>query len=293
MEARTLDDASSYRRMARRSLGDVAMASIDSVPQRVRTLLGEVDGSAEDCLQFQIIHAGRLEFRQGTRRVVVPQGAAVLHDASRPFGFEYPTRFVTSIVQVPKRVLGLGDRRVAALAAEPIDLRTPAGSLLSLLARQVGRVSNAVDQVTTMGYANALVDAITMVTDGAVLAPSLAEVQAIAVLHAVEAHVRDHLSDPELRPATVATALRVSVRQIHAAFAGTKETLGQHVLRVRCEHARELLVTEPLLSVAEVAAHSGFGSVDNFIRRFRDRYGLPPAQWRRRVGVPGPTDDRR
>ncbi|WKK72510.1 helix-turn-helix transcriptional regulator [Rathayibacter oskolensis] len=291
MEARTLHDASPYRRMARRSFGDVAMASVDSVPQRVDALLDEVPGSAEDCLQFQIVHAGRLEVRHGARRVVVPEGTAMLYDASRPFGFVYPTRFVTSIVQVPARVLGLSGRRIEALSAGPISLATPAGSLLSLLARRTGRVSAAVDDVVADGFASALVDTITMVTDGAGLAPTLAEVQSVAVLHAARSHVQEHLADPDLQPAAVARALRVSVRRLHAAFADSGETFGQCVVRVRCEHGRRLLLELPTAPITMIAARSGFHSVDHFIRRFRELHGSPPAQWRRRASTGGPAGD--
>lgn len=289
MVARTLDDVSCYRRMARRSFGDVAMASIDSVPQRVDALLGEVPGSAEDCVQLQIVHAGRLELRHGGRQVVVPETTAVLYDASRQFGFVYPTRFVTSIVQVPKRVLGLSERRLASLAGGPIGLSTPAGTLLSLLARQTGRFSTAVDGAAAQGLASALVDAVVMVTDGAALAPSLAEMHSAAVLQAARRRIEDHPADPGLQPASVARAVGVSVRQLHAAFERSGETYSQCVIRIRCERAGSLLVEEPPLPVAEVAARSGFRSVDHFIRRFRDRYGLTPHQWRRRAGVGEPA----
>lgn len=92
--------------------------------------------------------------------------------------------------------------------------------------------------------------------------------------------IRDNLSQP-LRLEDVAACLNVSVRHLSRMF---KEEAGHSfvdfVTRERMREAEKLLKTT-IHSVKEIADLTGFQSVHYFTRVFSDRYGLPPAAFRR------------
>ncbi len=63
-----------------------------------------------------------------------------------------------------------------------------------------------------------------------------------------------------------------------------KEQVGyspkQYIRLLRLSYAKELLESTDL-PVNEIAARSGFGDLNNFIRAYRQCYGAPPGKWRR------------
>ncbi|HYE06649.1 MAG TPA: AraC family transcriptional regulator [Planctomycetota bacterium] len=57
----------------------------------------------------------------------------------------------------------------------------------------------------------------------------------------------------------------------------------QHLVRLRLDEARRLLVADPLLPVAEAAKRCGFDDPGHFTRLFRRRHGLAPSAFRSRL----------
>ena len=135
--------------------------------------------------------------------------------------------------------------------------------------------------------------------EAAGLAPACGEELARALLHVLDrtvaeaipqtgprrslpAQVRDfiewHIRDPNLAPGTIAQALRCSPRNIHRAFAGSGETVGQYVLRRRLERclADLSLPGGTGRSVAEIAFSWGFNNAAHFSRTFKKQFGRPP-----------------
>jgi AraC-like DNA-binding protein len=94
--------------------------------------------------------------------------------------------------------------------------------------------------------------------------------------------IEEHLADEDLSPAATARRLGVSVRWLHALFAGRERSYAGTVRRLRLELARRDL-RDPArahLRVIDVAADAGFGDVTSFHRAFRREFGQTPAQVR-------------
>jgi LacI family transcriptional regulator len=91
--------------------------------------------------------------------------------------------------------------------------------------------------------------------------------------------IRESYSKP-ISVASVADAVLMSRRSLEKRF---RRVLGRSVLEeiqiVRIETAKRLLL-ESEHSTAKVAQLSGFGSVDYFIRFFRQKVGVPPSRFR-------------
>ena len=63
----------------------------------------------------------------------------------------------------------------------------------------------------------------------------------------------------------------------------TGQSFRQYVNSLRLKHARRLLRTTPM-EIVDVALSSGFGTVTYFNRVFKERYGYPPSEYRKRAG---------
>ena len=93
--------------------------------------------------------------------------------------------------------------------------------------------------------------------------------------------IERRFSDPEVTAAMLADELGVSMRtmQIAAAAAGT--TPVACLIDRRLQHAALELRTAPQASVTVVAFRSGFSDSAYFARRFHERFGMSPTQYRR------------
>ena len=95
-------------------------------------------------------------------------------------------------------------------------------------------------------------------------------------------YVRQHLSDPQLTPAQVASAHHISLRYLYKLFAQHNLSFEQWLIHERLEGARRQLLSPAArhLSIAAIAAQWGFIDPGHFTRRFRRAYGIPPRDWR-------------
>jgi AraC-like DNA-binding protein len=98
----------------------------------------------------------------------------------------------------------------------------------------------------------------------------------------VQRHVRAHLRDPALSPASIARAHAISVRHLHGLWRDEPTTLWQWVVHLRLEAVRERLADPGSAhrSIASVAREWCFTNPAHFARRFREEYGMTPRQWR-------------
>ncbi|NQX29482.1 AraC family transcriptional regulator [Microbacteriaceae bacterium VKM Ac-2854] len=84
--------------------------------------------------------------------------------------------------------------------------------------------------------------------------------------------------DPELTPSSVATALNVSVRHLQRAFQAGEETVSAAIRDRRTRAAVDILTDKhaAALSLPDVAARSGFGTVGEMRRAVSTVTGLSP-----------------
>ena len=109
--------------------------------------------------------------------------------------------------------------------------------------------------------------------------PGRAAVHA-ARLQAARDHIARYVSDPALSPTTVASALGISVRQLHALFEPSGQSFSRRVLEERVKRAAQVLQSDPTRTVAEIAFGCGFDSLPTFYRAFRAVAGMTPGDLR-------------
>lgn len=109
----------------------------------------------------------------------------------------------------------------------------------------------------------------------------------VRLVNEISAYVTDHLQG-NLSRNHVAAVFGISCDHLTRLFnAHGASGFAEHVTAARLRFAEQLLV-ESKLSVKEVGASCGFNSSAYFVKRFRERHGMPPLEWKgRRVRNPG------
>ncbi|SNY72298.1 helix-turn-helix domain-containing protein [Paractinoplanes atraurantiacus] len=158
---------------------------------------------------------------------------------------------------------------------------SPAAQILMAHTTMVQRVATGLGPAAAEAARNALIElAKGLVLDHfddrePVFAPALAQ--------AAKDLADAHLTDADLSPAAVADRLHVSVRTLQRAFAALDESFAGYIRRRRLEEAAAAL-THPAsrLSVSQAAAIWQFTDSSHFIRSFKKRFQVTPAEFARR-----------
>jgi len=97
--------------------------------------------------------------------------------------------------------------------------------------------------------------------------------------------LRDRLEETDLSPLVVAAQHDISKRTLHYAFAAAGATFVEQLMKLRLERAREILsdARQAAPRIEDVATRCGFTDPSHFARRFRQKYGHAPLQFRRAV----------
>ncbi|WP_109478733.1 helix-turn-helix transcriptional regulator [Paraburkholderia sp. C35] len=99
----------------------------------------------------------------------------------------------------------------------------------------------------------------------------------------VRRYVHAHLSDHELSPESVLSALQLPRSTLYRQFQH-EGGLGAYIRDLRLRHAADDLVRYPHAPVMEIALGLGFKSASVFTRSFRRAYGMAPQEYRASAG---------
>jgi AraC family transcriptional regulator, positive regulator of tynA and feaB len=110
----------------------------------------------------------------------------------------------------------------------------------------------------------------------------------------IQRFIDDHLSDPGLGPARIATAADISVRHLHRLFSHASQTLGDCIRVRRLEQCRSDLANPRLKgkTITEIAFSWGFSDSAHFSRSFHRQYGICPRAFRAQTGLKAWNDEK-
>lgn len=109
-------------------------------------------------------------------------------------------------------------------------------------------------------------------------------------LEAVLRHIDAHLAEP-IALATLAGLANFSPYHFHRIFCAWQgETPQAYIRRCRLERSAALLHYAKNLGIRQIGAQCGFTSAEAFVRAFRQRFDMPPSQWRDGGYSAGPAE---
>ncbi len=103
-----------------------------------------------------------------------------------------------------------------------------------------------------------------------------------ARLRAARSIISQRLHDPSFSQGELAGRLGISTRSVQHLFASIQTTFTSYLLEQRLALTQQKL-SSPLcqhIPITSLALDAGFGDLSYFNRRFRQRYGLTPSEWR-------------
>ncbi|MEE7489400.1 helix-turn-helix domain-containing protein [Methylobacterium oryzae CBMB20] len=238
-----------------------------------------------DHLFMSVVLSGHVRAHQYDRSSTDRVGDFSIRDTNTPWTIEHSGYSEVLAIGIPRERLeeSLGSARLFAGVTVGGDLPTATltrsflSSLLSLGDRLTPQVA---ESLVSTGL-----DLIV-----ASLAERLARevrqpVRDSVVMQRARAYIEANLHDPTLDPPRLAAATGVSLRRLQALFSAQGRHISDWIWHRRLEAAAKRLADPGCLHMplGSLAYGCGFVSQSHFSRRFKERYGLGPRDYRQRA----------
>jgi len=236
--------------------------------------------------QVEVLVRGRLSVEQAGRISQLRPGDLVVVDPARPARYTRSAAEHVTVL-VPRAMLPLRPAEVLPHLPVYIPGDQGTGALASTLIRQLPRhMEDYQAEAAQLGTAVADLLAVALASrlDRARDLPQ--ETRQAALLRRIYAFIDRHLHDPQLSPATVATAHHISLRYLHLLFGTQEVTVADWIRRRRLDRCRRDLLDPALRArpAGAIGARWGLPNTAHFNRVFKAAYGLPPARYRLLAG---------
>ena len=279
-------DAEQFRAVRyERELQTVASFCALHSPARVERTAAHIDADGQDLLLVTVTSMrGRTVLTQNGQEHDYSAGDLVFVATSSPFVQSASAITDPSGLAIPLDLLGR-HRALAERPRRPINKRTSLSRAAAGFVRRFAAdtaltdsplppedtEAAAVDLVTAALSELTVDDAYRLKDDS--LFNQQAALDLIAQRH----------RDPDFTPDTIAAELHLSRRQLYRLFENTEKSLASRIAEARIETAREMLVADPWLPVANIASAAGFRSVATFRNRFKAQFVVGPVEYRQRA----------
>jgi AraC-like DNA-binding protein len=222
---------------------------------------------------------------QDNREAVLRPGDLAIYDTNSPYTLMFEESFSTTVLMVPHRLIELPTEALCSMTATTISGESGLGRVV---ARFLGGLCAELDQLDGPVGTRLARNAVDLVTTLYAQELDLARDAGRPhrpMLRRAQAHIDEYLGSPELTPSSIAAALFISTRHLHAIFHEEGLTVSSWVKTRRLERCRREL-TDPLSAhraVSQVAARWGFMDAAYFSRAFRAEFGEAPSAVRARA----------
>jgi AraC-like DNA-binding protein len=272
--------------------GDLRFAAFASTAHDVVRRPAHIGRSRDDHYLVSLQRGGTSRMFQGHDSCELRPGDVGLVDGTRPFRVEFPERVDRVVAVIPHPLL---HSRAPWLDRRPLNRMAGDSALTATLRFYLERLAgpecaSAAEAAALAENVCNIIALMTATTDGE--RSSLRHAASQPGLGQILAVLRQHLADPELSPALLAERLRISVRTLHKRFEEADTTFGQWVLDNRLLACRRAIEDprQSAFTISQIAFGWGFNDLSHFSKAFKARFGLSPAQYRRKMH--GTGDDR-
>jgi AraC family transcriptional regulator, positive regulator of tynA and feaB len=275
-------DGPFHGRLQSADIGGLRITKVSECALRTRVTRETLRQRDEPGSLFALIQlAGRSTTHQDEREAIQRPGDIVLL-GGRPNLHVSSQNDASLVIELsPERLEGLlGSSRL--YTALTMEANSPATSLVTRFFQHLVRVRAQLGR-----DAAARMSAIGTDLLVACIAERLARevpnpLHGTVLVQRAKAHIEANLGDPSLDPRQLAGAVGVSLRRLQELFHERGQHIDDWIWRRRIEVSARRLVDPATrhLPVSTLAYGCGFTSPAHFSRRFKDRYGMTPRDYR-------------
>jgi AraC-like DNA-binding protein len=230
--------------------------------------------------------------RQDGREALLRAGDFTLCDGARHYEVSCPAGSRMLVLAIPTAKVRRHIACPESLAATAMRAATGVGGLMSSFLRNYWlQCRYSLEGEAAERIAVAVLDLL-----GAVYAQvprTRAERSSRGTAHRIRIinYIHAHLYDPDLSPAQIARACRITTRYLHYLFSDGEETVARYILARRLEGSSQALLADSQRgrTVTAIAFDHGFNSATHFGRVFRAHFGMTPREYRARTASERPT----
>lgn len=271
-------------RIARRRLGALDVTDIRCDRHVVRRSAQDIARQPGDDYYVYFQRAGQCWFEQGRTSQVAQAGDMIVADPNIAFATGTDSHFDLRIWRVNRARLApmlalTGDGLPMVKLAQHNGDRALISSWLDALLRNEHTLSGAGLDVATQTLC-------TLVANAVGATPEMREHGPLsrrrALLQRVMRHMQLHAGDPDMGSTRLAREFSVSLRTLHQLFEMSGTTVHECLTDARLARASTLL-RDPAsrhLGTMEVGFASGFSEASTFYRRFKQKFGVTPGDYR-------------
>lgn len=270
--------------ITRRQLGSLDVTDIRCDGHLVQRSAQDISECPSDTFYIYQQRQGGAWFEQRGQRCVAEAGDIVIADPNVVFSTGTHQSFDFRLWRIARAHLQpLLPPRSGELAMVRIDWTRPEraliGSWLDALLQQQDALTRPTVDVAVQGLCALVAHA----AGAATLAHEpVQQARRRAQLQRVMQHIDAHADEPDLTPQRVATSFAMSLRTLHQLFELSDCSFHEHLTGARLARAQALL-RDPAwrhLGTADIGFAAGFGDVSTFYRRFKQRHGMAPGEFR-------------
>lgn len=267
-------------RMKSRAVGGFQVVECVCDPCGATRTKTKISKSGREAITIPLILSGRANITMGNKLVQLRAGDVLIWNSLRPLRFEILERMHKITVTVPLSRL----RSWLPNSWHEIEGHLPHVSVgAGLMTPIVGSLSSAF-LAGDLHNADALTESVigllvnVLNTDGSVEAGSLRGTHLLLV----KRYIEENLAEPDLSPARIAKANRISLRYLHVLFEREGTTVQQYIIQERLLRCRRELENPSMAgrTITDIAFSWGFQSATHFSRRFKAAFGLTPQDYR-------------
>lgn len=268
-------------------LGAGAVNRVVFPEHTVTRSLADIAASSESCFYLNFKLAGRCRMLQDGREVSLSRGQVGIVDSDREVTLLHdrgPTLQVASF-WVPSRALR--DRLPPSFdfRAERVSDDPHVGHLIVETARSLNAGALRMAEEDSVRLFDVLLDLVALSLSRRSRTQTAEAINfADATVLALRRAIHERLREQGLTVATVAGAVGISERYVHKLFERSGTTFSDYVMQQRLDGAAADL-RDPAMPGREIGAIAfdwGFSDLSHFTRRFKQRFGCRPRDWRGR-----------
>ncbi|GGN86049.1 hypothetical protein GCM10011610_40970 [Nocardia rhizosphaerihabitans] len=254
------------------------VTSVQAGAKTVRRTPRLISAAEDRYILASIYLGGRGVMQQDGRTAHIEAGSMVFYDSARPYRWEIDEEFDKVVVQVPVSALDTVGAPLgtvpSAIALGPDHPASAVGAYFRGLARVQHNDPEVVAELAGHGV-GMMASALSLAAGSIPRGPSAADLTKARVI----AFMRRRFADADLTVDTVARRFAISRRTLYRLFEG-EESPARRLLRMRLEHACELLCDGRMRSIEGIAAAAGFAAERHFYRVFHAEFGMAPGEYR-------------